>query len=226
MSSDEIARDFDDHLAFVEGAYQLPRWEARGDVPQWFRDVRLVLNLHGQHWTGFVFNTYDRMAEVLEFASQQVPGHRVLALLAGWEGRYYFDYPNYRPSDDLGGETGFRRLMRAAHRLGVHVMPMFGATGANATQYAGWRRAVLRNRTNRYAELVNRPDWDGDRSGEDDQIFLNPGEPRFRRHLIDQIDRTVEAYRVDAVFLDVSGVWFNDPRHAMYRGYQSLVRDL
>jgi hypothetical protein len=218
-----IAASFREHLAFVENAYALPLWETRPDAPPWLRDVRLVLNLHGQHWTGYVFNTFDRMADALRLVASHIPGEQVLAYLPGWEGRYYHAYPNYAPGEALGGDASFRRLAATARELGVHLMPMFGMHGANAGEYPGWRKAIFRNRTDRYSVFVNFPDWDLDRSGEDDQIFLNPGEPNFRAHLVEQVSRTVETYGVDGVFLDTSACWFNDPRYNQVEGYRKLL---
>ncbi len=215
--------DFAEHLAFLEQAYQLQAWEERSDVPAWMRDVKLVLNLHGQHWTGYVFNTFDRMADALRFVSQHIDGKQVLAYVPGWEGRYYYAYPFYRPGEDMGGDAGFRRLVQVARELGVHLMPMFGANGANAHLYPDWDRTVFRNRTNRYVKFVNYPDWDTDRSGEDDQVFLNPGVPIFREHLFNQVSAAASAYDLDGVFLDTSACWFNDPHANLYDGYRELL---
>ncbi|MCA1226079.1 MULTISPECIES: hypothetical protein [unclassified Saccharopolyspora] len=218
--------DLDEHLSFVERAHQLVPWEQRTDVPDWLRDVALVVTLHGQHWTGHVFNTFPAMAEALRFLSGHVEPHRVLAYLPGWEGRYYHDYPRYRPGADLGGDAGFHRLADAARELGVRLMPMFGGHGANVTAYPDWERSVIRNDTGRYAELLNRPDWDGDRTGEGDQVFLNPGEPRFRAHLVDSVSAVVREFGVDAAFFDTLGYWFNDPRYELVDGYRRLVAEL
>ncbi len=225
-SPHEIEADFDSHLAFIETAFGLERWEERGDVPAWMRDIRLVLNLHGQHWTGFVFNTFDTMAETLRVVANDIPGDQVLAYVPGWEGRYYYEYPYYRPGDDLGGEAGFQRLLATARELGIKVMPMFGANGANAQRYPEWERAAFRNRTDRLVRLINCPDWDTDRAGEDDQLFLNPGEPGFRSHLIGQVSDAVARYDLDGAFLDTSACWFNDPRHNVLEGYRDLLREL
>lgn len=222
----DIDADFAAHLAFVEQAYALPRWEHRTDAPAWLLDIRLVLNLHGQHWTGYVFNTFDRMAETLRFVTDHIGGKQVLAYLPGWEGRYYYAYPNYRPGSDLGGAAAFQRLVTTARELGVHLMPMFGMHGANVNQYPDWERAAFRSPHNRLVRLVNCPDWDTDRAGEDDQVFLNPGEPRFRQHLLEQVSATVSAYAVDGVFLDTSACWFNDPRYNLYDGYRALLAEL
>jgi hypothetical protein len=222
----EVKRDFDSHLAWLEASYGLPRWEARGDVPPWADQLDLVVTLHGQHWTGYVFNTFDQMAAILERVCQEVPGPRTLVYLPGWEGRYYWQYPTYRPGEDLGGEAAFRRLVATARRLGAHLMPMFGANCANIRHYPKWGEAAFRSPRDLYVELVNKPDWDNDRAGEDEQVFLNPGEPNFRGHLIAQVSETVERYGIEGVFLDTSACWFDDPRYDVYQGYRDLVGGL
>jgi len=219
----DVKQDFDDHLTWLEAAYGLPRWDTRNDTPEWADALDLVLTLHGQHWTGFVFNTFDQMATILETVSQEVPGDRILAYLPGWEGRYYWQYPVYGPGKDLGGEVGFSRLVETARGLGVHLMPMFGANGANVHRYPQWEQAAFRSPSNRFVELVNEPDWDGDRHGEDDQVFLNPGEPTFQLYLADQVSAVVERYGIEGVFLDTSACWFDDPRYDVFEGYRDLV---
>ncbi|WP_190819489.1 alpha-amylase family protein [Saccharopolyspora pogona] len=218
--------DLDEHLSFVEGAQNLVPWSSRKDVPEWLRQTALVVTLHGQHWTGYVFNTFAQMAEALRFVSQHIDPHRVLAYLPGWEGRYYYAYPRYRPGEDLGGAEGFAALAHTARQLGVRLMPMFGGHGANVLEYPVWEQSVLRNDTNRYVELLNRPDWDSDRVGEGDQVFLNPGEPEFRAHLVASISALVRDFGVDAAFLDTLGYWFNDPRYEVIDGYRRMADEL
>src|SRR5690349_19140956 len=46
------------HMNFVEGAFNLPAWETRPDVPAWTRRIAMVTTLHGMHYTGFIFNNY------------------------------------------------------------------------------------------------------------------------------------------------------------------------
>jgi hypothetical protein len=222
----EMQADFDEHLNYVQQCFGLQPWDTRADVPAWMRDVRLVLNLHGQHWTGYVFNTFDRMAETLRFVTQHIPGKQLLAYIPGWEGRYYYAYPNYRPGEAMGGEAGFRRLVATANELGVNLMPMFGMHGTNLQVYPDWERSVFRSRTNSYVVGVNCPDWDTDRSGEDDQVFLNPGEPVFRQHLTEQVSTVIRDFGVSGVFLDTSACWFNDPRHNLIEGYRLLINEL
>lgn len=221
-----IRRSLDNHVAHLESAFGLVPWEDRRDVPAWAHDVDLVLTLHGQHWTGYVFNTFADMARILEDVTSDIEGRRILAYLPGWEGRYYWQYPVYAPGADLGGEVGFARLAETARRLGVQLMPMFGATGANVERYTKWEQAAFRSPSDRYVALVNCVDWDTDRNCEDEQVFLNPGEPGYRNHLAGQISAIVDRYGVGAVFLDTSACWFNDPRHDVYAGYRHLITEL
>lgn len=218
--------DLDEHLAFAESAHGLVPWEQRSDVPGWLRETALVVTLHGQHWTGHVFNTFARMAEALRFVARHIEPRRVLVQLPGWEGRFYYDYPRYAPGADLGGPADFRALAEEAHSLGFKLMPVFGGNGANAARYPRWREAALRNDTDRYVELINRPDWDGDRVGEGDQVFCTPGEPGFRALLRESVSKMVREHAVDAALLDTAGFWTDDPRHPVLDGYRLLAADL
>jgi len=222
----DVAADFAQHMEHVADTYRLVPWHERPDVPAWARRIRLVLNLHGQHWTGAVFNTYDEMAAALRFTVRHIDGDRVLAFLPGWEGRYYFDYPHFAPAEALGGPAGFGRLADTAAETGVTLLPMFGAHGANTQVYPQWSEAALRNPTDRYVDLLNKPDWDGDRTGEQDQVFLNTGHPGFRALLVDQVSALVDRYGLRAAFFDTTGNWFNDPRYNLYEGYRALAAEL
>jgi hypothetical protein len=53
------------HLQHVERAFALPAWETRADVPAWMHNIALVTTLHGQHYTGYMFNDYAKMLEIL-----------------------------------------------------------------------------------------------------------------------------------------------------------------
>jgi hypothetical protein len=80
----------------VERAFGLKPFAERNDVPAWARDLSLVVMLHGMHWTGRVFLDYAAMLEVLRFVAVRIEPRRVLAYLPGWEGRYYWNYGEYR----------------------------------------------------------------------------------------------------------------------------------
>jgi hypothetical protein len=103
-----------EQLAFNEAQTGLQTWEGRTDVPAWAYDLRLALTLHGMHWSGYRFNDYAQMLDIIRFAADRIDGRHVLAYLPGWEGRYYWQYGDFRPDPLLGGEEGFTRLCVAA----------------------------------------------------------------------------------------------------------------
>jgi hypothetical protein len=222
----DIAAFRDEYLKFAEQELGLVPWGQRGDVPAWVRDVRLVLTLHGMHWSGYVFNTYERMREIIRFVSDRIDGRHVLAYLPGWEGRYYWQYGNYRPDPLLGGADGFARLCDEAAAHGVHIMPMFGANCANAwvPNFHIFGPSSYMKSASRNMFLGNQPDWDSSRAHDTGwQAWLNPGAPAWQNELIRQILRLVDRYGFDAVFLDTVEVWTNDPDFNLREGYRQLV---
>jgi hypothetical protein len=227
----EVDRFRDEYLAFAESdrGLGLVRWEERTDMPGWMRGVTLALTLNGMHWSGYVFNTYAQMLEIIRYVAERIDGGRVLAYLPGWEGRYYWQYGDYRPEERLGGEEGFRELCRGARELGVHVMPMFGGNCVNAWfenfhEYGpeAHMKTATRNRFH-----GNTPDWDISRAHDTGwQAWLNPGAPAWRRELARQITNLADEYGFDAVFLDTLQSWVNDPDHDVYEGIERLKDEI
>ena len=215
------------HYAHLERAYRLPRWESRADVPGWLRRTALVVTLHGMHYTGYVFNDFPRMLEILRWIATQIPAERVLVFISAWDGRYYWDYPAYRAADRLGGEAGFRRLIQEGKRLGFRFMPMFGANAANRRQPS--YRAVADASVARVDDDrvdINWVDWDNDRHQEGWLSYMNLGVDSWRAWLTGRIADVVERYGVDAYFLDIVGGWMNNTRADMHEGTRQLVADL
>lgn len=213
-----------DHLRHLERHFGLTPWASNPRVPAWMREIALVAYLHGQHWTGRIFNDYDAMLRALEALAARIDGRRILAHLAGWEGRYYWKYGDFTPDPRMGGAAAFQRLCDGARALGVRVQLMLGGNCANVGLPGFWQwgeTSYLRT-AGGTIDWGNSPDWDGSRTHDTPwQAWLNPGAPAFRRHLLEQAARLVETYRVDAIFLDTHGVWQNDPNHPVYEG---LVR--
>jgi hypothetical protein len=215
------------HFDHLEKAYRLPRFADRDDAPPWLHEIALVVALHGMHCTGYVFNDYARMLEILQWVATLIPPQRVLAFLPAWDGRYYWDYPVYRPAERLGGERGFVRLVREGQRLGFRFMPMFGANAANRRQ-AVWPRiadaATSKIDGDRFD--LNWVDWDNDRHEEGWLSYMNLGVDSWRGWLAGRIAETIERYGVDAYFLDITGGWMNNPQADMHEGLRRLVADL
>jgi hypothetical protein len=221
------AQAYTAHQAHVAEAFHLIPWAERTDVPAWARDIRLAINLHGVHWTGYIFNTYERMLEILRWVAKQIDPQQVLVYLPGWDGRYYWNYPQYEPDPRCGGREGFRRLTAETRSLGFHLMPMFGMNIANAKQttFDHLSEAMARFPDgNPY--WANWIDWDNDRSLETWMALMNIGAPTWRDWLEERICRVVDDFAVEAVFLDISLFWLNDPRFDMYHGTCELVSSL
>ncbi len=216
-------------LTFNERQAGLKRWEERTDVPDWARQLRLVVTLHGMHWSGYTFNTYAQMIDTLRYVATRIDGSQVLAYLPGWEGRYYWQYGDYRPDPLLGGEAGFTALCQTARELGVHLMPMFGANCVNSwkSNYHLFGPSSHMKTATRNVFHGNQPDWDTSRTQDTGwQAWLNPGAPAWQRELIRQINQLLDQYDLHAVFLDTVEVWVNDPDFNMLEGYRQLVGEL
>jgi hypothetical protein len=210
----------------VAAAYGLLPWEERPDVPAWARRISLVAAIHCQHWTGHIFNDYDRVLDTIKWLAERIEPERILAYLPGWEGRYYWQYGDYRPDARMGGAEGFARLCREARQLGVRLMPMFGINVVNRglPNYEQWGAParVLSAGGNTTGGSV---DWDGSRHYDHGfNVLLNPGAPAWQNRLVQQVTALIDTYDFDGVFLDISAVWLNDARYHTYDGVVELIR--
>ncbi len=225
------AADFDaavrPHFAHLEQAYAIPQFESRTDAPGWMKQLGLVLALHGQHWSGRIFNDYARQLEILRWAATKTDPRHTLVFLAGWDARYYWDYPAFEVDRRMGGEAGFRRLVDEGHKLGYRFLLMFGANIANpaAPGFARFARARVRTV---YGEPMasSYVDWDGDRKGDASMVFMNLAVDSWRMHVEGRISAMVKRYGVDAYFLDICGMWENNPDGDMFVGTRRLVQAL
>lgn len=213
-----------ERMRVMEKNWGLRPQEERSDLPEWARHIALVVNLHGSHWTGYVFNTFKHQLEILKWIAKRIDGRYILAYLPGWDGRYYYNYPLYEPDPDLGGEEEMRYLIQEAHRLGIHVIPMFGACGANMRylKKLGLQDSIAQSSQGAQA-VINWVDWNNDR-GTDEQVrWANIGHPRFRKHMYNRICYTVDKLGADGTFLDINHWWVNDPNYNFFEGLQELV---
>ncbi len=215
------------HQAHLEAAFGLAPFDSRRDCPAWARDIQLVLNLHGVHWTGFIFNTFSQMLEILRWVAERIDPHRVLVYLPAWDGRYYWHYPVYEPDPRLGGPEGFRRLITQGQALGFKFMPMFGINCASGYEpsRAEWGEG-LHQWPDGADYWIEWTDWDCDRDTEKWQMLMNIGSPAWRGRLLERASATVREYGVDAVFFDIAHFWVNDARYDMYEGTRLLCAEL
>lgn len=205
-SVEEISRK---HMEHIQSAYHLLPWEKRPDVPGWAREISLIAAIHGQHWTGYIFNDYASILANIERLCEKIEPRRILAFLPGWEGRYYWKYGNYCPDERMGGEKGFHALCDGAEKLGVHVMPMFGinVAGVHHDGFAAWGEpCVLRTASGNFSR--GSVDWDGSRHYDhSSNCGLNPASPKWQNRLVSQVTSLAAEFGFHGVFLDIAAVY-------------------
>jgi hypothetical protein len=215
------------HYDAVRSQFNLPPWDTRPDVPSWMRNLALAVTLHGQHYTGYIFNNYARQLEILRWIAARIDPRRVTAFLAAWDGRYYWDYPGYKADDRMGGESGFRTLISEGQKLGFAMMPMFGANAANRkrSDFRSFEDAVTFKPDGDRMDL-NWVDWDNDRHQDGWLSYMNLGVDSWREHMFDRISDVIERYHPNAYFLDIVGGYVNNTKADMHEGTRRLVMDL
>ncbi|HYK12044.1 MAG TPA: hypothetical protein VEV39_14695 [Gemmatimonadales bacterium] len=215
------------HYAHLEKAYQIPSIDTRPDAPPWLKDVALVVTLHGAHYTGFLFNDFAKMSEILTWVAGEIPANRVLVFLPAWDGRYYWNYPLYQADDRMGGEAGLKKLIKGGQAQGFRFMPMFGANCANRKHPEWAKFADARaERIDGDAFDENWVDWDGDRHQDGNISYMNLGVDSWRNWLEGRIADVIDRYGVEAYFLDITGGWINTPQADMHEGLKRLVEGL
>jgi hypothetical protein len=215
------------HMTFVENAFNLPAWDTRTDVPAWMRRIAMVTTLHGMHYTGFMFNDYAKMLEILRWTATQIPADRVLVFLSSWDGRYYWDYPNYKVPARMGGEAAFGKLIQEGQKLGFKMMPMFGANAANRKQPV-WPKIADASTMKIDGDVynLNWVDWNNDRHQDGWLTYMNLGVDSWRNWLEGRVSDIIQRFGVDAYFLDIIGGHVNDTHGDMHEGTRRLVMDL
>ena len=215
------------HYDHVAATFKIPTWSARTDAPPWMKKLALAVTLHGQHYTGYIFNDYAKQLEILRWIATRIPADRVTAFLAAWDGRYYWDYPQYTPDPRMGGAQGFRTLISEGQKLGVSMMPMFGANAATHKRpdFARFADAATSKPDGDRFDL-NWVDWDNDRHQDGWLSYMNLGVESWRRHLSARIGDVIERYRPDAYFLDIVGGFVNNDKADMHEGTRRFVLDL
>jgi len=215
------------HYRDIASTYKLPAFNTRPDVPSWMRNLALAVTLHGQHYTGYIFNNYARQLEILHWIAARIDPRRVTAFLAAWDGRYYWDYPGYKADERMGGESRFRTLISEGQKLGFAMMPMFGANAANRKRgdFKSFDDAVTFKPDGDRMDL-NWVDWDNDRHQDGWLSYMNLGVDSWREHMFDRISDVIERYHPNAYFLDIVGGYVNNTKADMHEGTRRLVMDL
>lgn len=194
----------------------------------WIDNLKVVTFLHGTHWTGYIYNTYDQMGEQLEWISQMLDGKQILVFLPAWDGRYYVNYPEHEPERRMGGSDGLKRLVKKAHQLGMKIVLMLG--GPNLSTFEFLKKndmmgAGLKTPSG-HEELQNWLDWNTDLKIETMGLIMNFGHPKYLDYMIYKTSELFDIYGIDGVFLDGTLRWQNSPDYSPYEGLVKYTKEI
>lgn len=215
------------HFEHVQRAFNIPEWTTRPDVPGWFREIELVVSIHGMDWTGYIFNDFAKALTTLQWVAKRIDPNKVMVFLPAWNGRYYWEYSIYKVDDRMGGDAGFRKLIDEGHKMGFRFLPMYGLQAANTqlSVYPQFADASTRaiDDNSFYLAWV---DWDNDRHMEGWGRFMNIAVESWQNWMHDNISYLIETFNVDGYFLDIAGGWVNNTQGDMLEGLRTMVNKL
>lgn len=201
------------HAEFLEKRYGYIPFEKRADVPNWFKEVSLVVTLQMEGFTGHLFHTYESALADAKCICSFLTGKNVLFYLPGWEGRYYYDYGHYDAGERLGGRQKLVELIKGIHALGAHVIAMYGINLVSR-QTPGYHefgpQSEFHLAGGGYCHNGS-VDWAGSHDYDfDDLASLNIAKKPWQDHLYHEIERNVRDFDFDGAFLDIAALDIND----------------
>lgn len=214
-----------DHSNFIKDAYGLEEYAECSIAPSWMKDIALVVTMHMETFTGFIFHTYERALEDMKKITSYLEGKHILVYLAGWEGRYYYKYGNYTPDDRLGGREKLKELVDGLHALGCKVMAMYGMNIMNRNIPALKDIVPIAEfETIGGGRFHNGSvDWEGAHHYDFDELAqLNVGCKIYQDYLFNQIKNATDEFDFDGAFLDIAACYANDRRYKLYEGVVEL----
>ena len=206
---------------YMKETYKLEEYENSSIVPQWFRNISLVIIMHMEAFTGHIFHTYEKALEDMKKITKYVSGDKILVYLAGWEGRYYYKYGNYTPDERLGGKEKLHELVDGLHELGCKVMAMYGINianknipGVNEIYQETEFETVSGGKY--HCGSVN---WEGAHHYDFNELCqLSVGHKKWQDYLFNQIKDATDEFDFDAAFLDIAACYTNDKNVRLYEG--------
>ncbi|HOE15274.1 MAG TPA: DUF6259 domain-containing protein [Candidatus Paceibacterota bacterium] len=210
---------------YMEEIFGLKPFEESAIVPSWLKDISLVVTVHMQTFTGYIFNTYEKVYEEIEKLSKFVNPKRILVYLAGWEGRYYYKYGNYCPDERMGGAKALKETVNKLHKLGCKVMAMYGINLVNMNlpnikpilekaEFQSTSGAKFHNGS---------VDWEGAHHYDFNELRnLNFASKLWQDELVRQITENTKTFDFDGAFLDIAACFINDKNNSTFEGLCQL----
>lgn len=217
------------HSNHIKEVYGLDEYVDCAIAPSWLKDISLVVTMHMQTFTGFIFHTYEQALEDMKKITSYLDGKNILVYLAGWEGRYYYKYGDYTCDERMGGENKLKELVDGLHKLGCKVMAMYGMN-------------IMNKNTPALKDIVDisefqsvsgakfhsgSVDWEGAHHYDFNELVqLNVGCKEYQDYLFNQIKDATNKYDFDGAFLDIAACYVNDLNNNLYNGVVELCNRL
>ena len=205
----------------IKETYGLEDYENLSIKPVWLDDISLVVTMHMEAFTGYIFHTYEQAFRDICKLTQLIEGKRILVYLAGWEGRYYYKYGNYTPDDRLGGAEALKDYVKKIQALGCKVMAMYGMNMVNKTLNPV-KGIVAQSEFESVSGAkfhAGSVDWEGAHHYDfGDHAHLNIANPAWQDVLFGQIKDATDRYGFDGAFLGIAACYTNDKNYKLYEG--------
>lgn len=222
---DDVELIYQEQSDYIKETYNVEEYANSSIVPDWFRNISLVIIMHMEAFTGHIFHTYEHALEDMKKITKYINGDRVLVYLAGWEGRYYYKYGNYTPDERLGGKEKLHELVDGLHALGCKVMAMYGINIANKN-IPGVKEIYQETEFETigggkyHCGSVN---WEGAHHYDFNELCqLSVGHKKWQDYLFNQIKDATDEFDFDAAFLDIAACYTNDKNVRLYEGVVEL----
>ena len=208
-------------MEYIEKTYDVVPFEQSKIVPDWLKDISLVVIMHMESFTGHIFHTYERAYNDIKKLTEMIPGKNILVYFPGWEGRYYFKYGNYTADERLGGEQALKDCIARIKTLGCKTMAMVGMNYANKSIPAIneiYKEAEFQSISGAKYHSVA-VDFEGAHNYDfGELVSLNIANKKWADELFKQIKDFTLKYDFDGVFLDIASIYINDKNNALYPG--------
>jgi len=218
---DDVEVIYDRQSDTIKKTYGLDEYEHCTIKPVWLDDISLVVTMHMQAFTGYIFHTYEQAYEDVARLCEMIDGKRILVYMAGWEGRYYYKYGDYTPDERMGGAEKLKECVAKMQALGCKVMAMYGINIVNKNlapvkDIIEQTEFVTMGGGRHHCGSVN---WEGAHHydfGEHAQ--LNVAHPLWQDNLYRQIKWVTDEFGFDGAFLDIAACYTNDRHCKLYEG--------
>ena len=214
---------------YIEKTFDVVPFEQSKNVPNWLKQISLVVIMHMESFTGHIFHTYEKAYEDVKKLTEMMSAENILVYFPGWEGRYYYKYGNYCPDERLGGPEALKKCIANIKKLGCKTMSMVGINIVN-------KNLPAINKIYKDAEFQSvsgakfhngSVDWEGAHHYDfGEHVNLNIANKKWADLLFSQIKDFTLKYDFDGVFLDIAACFVNDKKHALYPGVVAFCERL